>query len=188
MECYCIRYRCVRSDDWCIVTASAITVCRVMPDALLLHSSMYSEQWLMHDYCISHYLCLVMTATVLLHQSAMCADGETMHCYSTRQQCVGWGPVHCCSISYLCVPFDVWRTITASVINVCGDMTGALLLNQSSLCAGLTGKLLMYQSSLSGGNDWRNIPASVFILCGAMTRAILTNQPSMCAEWWLAHY
>jgi len=171
-ECYCIRYRCVRSDDWCIVTASVITVCGVMPGDLTLHSSMCSERWLMHEYCIRHYLYGVMTVTVLQHQAAMCADGETMHCYCIRYQCVGWGPVHYSSISYQCVPFVDWRTITASVINVCREMTGAILLNQSSLCAELSGKLLMYQSSLSGvmtdalflhhsslsaGNDWCNI-------------------------------
>ena len=132
-ECYCIRYRCVRSDDWYIITASVITVRGVMPGALLLHSSMCSERWLMQCYCIRHYLYGVMTGTVLLHQSAMCADGETMLCYCIRHQCVGWGPVHCSSISYQCVPFDDWLTITASVINVCGVMTGALFLHQSSL-------------------------------------------------------
>jgi hypothetical protein len=134
-ECYCIRYRCVRSDEWQSVTAWDIAVCGVMSGTLLLHQSSLCVEW-----CPVLYYCIL--------QCVRSNNWCTITAWVIT--CAEWWQVLYCCISQQCVRTEKRCTVTApdssvwgedrcivavSVISVCRLMTDALSLHQSSMCA-----------------------------------------------------
>jgi len=133
-ECYCIRYRCVRSDDWYIITASIITVCDVrcsstaffyvfgaMTDARLLYQSLLvrSDNRYFIAASVSN-VCGRRNDALLLHQTAVCGVRTGALLQYQLSVCTVCWLTYCYCICQQCARRYDWCTITESVITVRG--------------------------------------------------------------------